>query len=290
MRNYQLPAQFFGVEHMALLDHIVPATVLNLPGLASQPQIREVSLEPLPGGWRVRAGAGIIATFSPKEAAAFPALQRLRRAGMVPTTWAICEIVDQQIKIGIHVGPSEWLVPVNTVPTQAEILDGGQPAAVDTSRGDLPADFATHTPACQLVVRVDKHGPDLVASTEEHVLGPLSAPADFPALAAALDARPHHAVLARAYYANGCLAVDVPTDKNTPRFRPAPPPLPDAGAWPPRPQATPEIWDITVDSSAFLSPTPSARPISSPLPPAPEAPRNTFGPFPALYHAPPEQD
>ncbi|MDD7581432.1 hypothetical protein ACEE23_03605 [Corynebacterium sp. 32222D000AT] len=291
MRNYHLPAQFLGVEHLALLDHLIPAAVLSLPGLAHEPQVLEVSLEPLPTGWRVRAAVGIIATITAEEAVAFPSLERLRRAGLVPTTWAQCEIADGQVEVGIHLGPDEWLVPVNTVPAQAALLDGGQPAAVDTSRGDLPDDFAARSRACQLIVRVDRQAAELIASTEDHVLGTIGAPADYPALTAALDAAGDRSVCARAYVADGSIAVDVPADAEALRFRPVPPALPDAQAWPARPQPVPQVWDVTLDCAAFPLPTPGGRPVLGPdAPDEEEVPRSAFGPFPKLHHDPPAQD
>ncbi|WJY89453.1 hypothetical protein [Corynebacterium confusum] len=291
MRNYHLPAQFLGVEHLALLDHITAAPVLSLPGLAHEPQVLEVSLEPLPAGWRVRASVGIIATIAADEAAAFPGLDRLRRAGLIPTTWAQCEIADRAVEVGIHLGPNEWLVPVNTVPAQTVIVDGGQPAVVDTSRGDLPDDYAAYIHACQLIVRVDKKAAELIVSTEDNVLGTIGTPADYPALTAALDAAGTRTVCARAYVADGSIAVDVPADAESLRFRPAPPALPDASAWPARPQPLTQTWDVTLDCAAFPLPTPGGRPVVGPdAPGEEEAPSSAFGPFPKLHHDPPEQD
>ncbi|OFS23537.1 hypothetical protein [Corynebacterium sp. HMSC04H06] len=291
MRIYHLPAQFLGVEHLALLDHITAAPVLSLPGLAHEPQVLEVSLEPLPAGWRVRASVGIIATIAADEAAAFPSLDRLRRAGLVPTTWAQCEIAEHQVEVGIYLGPDEWLVPVNTVPAQAVIVEGGQPAAVDTSRGDLPDDYAARSHACQLIVRAGKQAGELIVSTEDHVLGAIGAPADYPALTAALDAAGTRTVCARAYVADGSIAVDVPADAESLRFRPTPPALPDASAWPARPQPVPQVWDVTLDCAAFPRPTPGGRPVIGPdHAEHDEAPSSTFGPFPKLHHDPPATD
>ncbi len=46
MVPYPLATSYFGVEHVAILEHVISGTVLSIPGVGSQPALIDVSLEP----------------------------------------------------------------------------------------------------------------------------------------------------------------------------------------------------------------------------------------------------
>ena len=96
MALYPLATSYFGVEHVAVLEHPVLGTALSIPGVAEHAALVDVSLEPdtYTNGWRVRSDFGFLGFLDEVEAAEYPALERLKASSAQPQTIATVEVVD----------------------------------------------------------------------------------------------------------------------------------------------------------------------------------------------------
>ena len=113
---YPLAKSYFGVTHVAVLEHVVHSVALSLPLLHKGPLALAVTLEPeaFSGGWRVRSEFGILGYLDAAETAEFPALQRVRASGFRVATDATVELVseDATIDVAVNLGLAPWMVPV----------------------------------------------------------------------------------------------------------------------------------------------------------------------------------
>ncbi|MHB2252924.1 hypothetical protein [Corynebacterium aurimucosum] len=274
MALYPLAPSYFGVEHVAVLEHVNFSTALSIPGLAQEPTLVAVSLLPDPttGGWLVHSDFGFLGSLDGEESAEYPALNRLRTTAMNPATHATVELVDGEVEIALALGLNPWMVPANNQPAGTALLNGGQGALVRVTEGELTAYQLRTMGTKQFFVTLVLLDDTVLATHDDLVLGPCAALSDAPALAAAFAAAAQSgaSLAARAYVAAGRIAVDLPIDPEA-LFAPAVPPLPldpDKPAIPPmlNPNAD---WEFT---------TP-AEPLASPLPAGPRAfasPKDTF--------------
>lgn len=280
MALYPLAPSYFGVEHVAILEHVNLSTALSIPGLAQQPALVDVSLLPDPttGGWRVRSDFGFLGALDGEESAEYPALNRLRTAAITPTTQATVEIVDKEVEVAVALGLDPWMLPTNNQPANSALLSGGYGALVRVAEGELTAHQLRAMGTEQLFVTLVLLDGTVLATHDNLVLGPCAELSDTPALAAAFAAATQSgaSLAARAYVAAGRIAVDLPLDPTDPThsaelFAPAVPPLPldpDNPAVPP-----------ALDPDADWEFTAPADPLASPLPAGPRAfasPKDTF--------------
>ncbi|WP_246822317.1 hypothetical protein [Corynebacterium sp. HMSC068G04] len=276
MALYPLAPSYFGVEHVAILEHLSLGTALSIPGLAQQPALVDVSLLPDPttGGWRVRSDFGFLGALDGEESAEYPALNRLRTAAMTPTTQATVEIVDGEVEVAVALGLDPWMIPATNQPAGTALLSGGQGALVRVAEGELTAHQLREMGTEQLIVTLALLDDTVLATHDNLVLGPCAELSDVPALAAAFAAASQSGVslAARAYAAGGRIAVDLPLDPADSAdpaelFAPAVPPLPldpDKPAIPPAldPDAD---WEFTTPADPLASPLPTgSRAFTSP--------------------------
>ena len=270
MALYPLAPSYFGVEHVAILEHVNFSTALSIPGLAHQPALVGVSLLPDPatGGWRVRSDFGFLGALDGEESAEYPALNRLRSAAMTPTTQATVEIIDGEVEVAVALGLDPWMIPANNQPAGTALLSGGYGALVRVAEGELTSHQLRGMGTEQLFVTLVLLDGTVLATHDNLVLGPCAELSDTPALAAAFAAASQSGVslAARAYTAAGRIAVDLPLDPAE-LFSPAVPPLPldpDNPAIPPAldPDAD---WEFTTPADPLASPLPSgSRTFTSP--------------------------
>ncbi|OFN75587.1 hypothetical protein HMPREF2537_11145 [Corynebacterium sp. HMSC074E01] len=274
MALYPLAPSYFGVEHVAVLEHVNFSTALSIPGLAHQPALVGVSLLPDPatGGWRVRSDFGFLGALDGEESAEYPALNRLRSAAMTPTTQATVEIIDGEVEVAVALGLDPWMIPANNQPAGTALLNGGQGALVRVAEGELTAYQLRTMGTEQFFVTLVLLDDTVLATHDNLVLGPCAGLSDAPALAAAFAAATQSgaSLAARAYAAAGRIAVDLPIDPAE-LFAPAVPPLPID----PNKPAIPPVLNPNADWE-FTAP---ADPLASPLPAGPRAfasPKDTF--------------
>lgn len=274
MALYPLAPSYFGVEHVAILEHVNLSTALSIPGLAQQPALVDVSLLPDPttGGWRVRSDFGFLGALDGEESTEYPALNRLRTAAMNPATHATVEIIDGEVEIAVALGLDPWMIPVNNQPAGTALLSGGYGALVLLAEGELTAHQLREMGTEQLFVTLMLHDDTVLATHDNLVLGPCAELSDAPALAAAFAASSESGVslAARAFVAAGRIGVDLPIDSAA-LFAPAVPPLPLDSSTPAIPPA--------LDPNADWEFTAPADPLASPLPRGPRAlssPKGTF--------------
>lgn len=274
MALYPLAPSYFGVEHVAVLEHVNFSTALSIPGLAQEPALVDVSLLPDPttGGWRVHSDFGFLGSLDGEESAEYPALNRLRMAAMNPATHATVDIVDGEVEIALALGLDPWMVPANNQPAGTALLSGGQGALVRVAEGELTAYQLRTMGTEQLFVTLVLLDDTVLAAHDNLVLGPCAELSDAPALAAAFAAATQSgaSLAARAYAGAGRIAVDLPIDPAE-LFAPAVPPLP----LDPNKPAIPPVLNPNADWE-FTTP---ADPLASPLPTGPRAfasPKDTF--------------
>ncbi|WP_339017424.1 hypothetical protein R3O64_05060 [Corynebacterium hesseae] len=274
MALYPLAPSYFGVEHVAVLEHVNFSTALSIPGLAQEPALVDVSLLPDPttGGWRVHSDFGFLGSLDGAESAEYPALNRLRTAAMNPATHATVDIVDGEVEIALALGLDPWMVPANNQPAGTALLSGGQGALVRVAEGELTAYQLRTMGTEQFFVTLVLLDDTVLATHNNLVLGPCAELSDAPALAAAFAAatQTSASLAARAYAGAGRIAVDFPIDPEA-LFAPAVPPLPID----PNKPAIPPVLNPNADWE-FTAP---ADPLTSPLPAGPRAftsPKDTF--------------
>lgn len=278
MVPYPLATSYFGVEHVAILEHVISGTVLSIPGVGSQPALIDVSLEPdtYSNGWRVRSEFGLIGFLDEVEAAEYPDLHRLKASQATPQTVATIGIIDGELEVAVSLGLWPWMVPVNDQPAESALLAGGHGAVVDPAAGDLTESQLSHLDTQQFFVTLKIIDDAVVASCGDTVVGPCGVLSQLPGLRAAYAAAQEAGTVlaARAYSGGGMIAVDTPAEDATEAelFSPAVPPLrvpsgrtalPDATSRPATP-APPEEWEFALDSADISSDLPpgSRRPVS----------------------------
>lgn len=216
MQPYPLPAAHLGVEHVTILDHVVTGTVLSIPRLNEQALQMEVTLEadPLNHMWKVRSPFGIIGFLDADESAEFPDLDRVLASHLTPVTWATVEIVDNDIEVAVHLGLNVWQVPRNNQPVGSVLLSGSRGYLIDTLASEDVDDFQWNAMGtCQLIVALHIVGDHIVASVDDVVLGSVLKSDALPHVKNVLaQASEQGAVVcARAYVAQGSMAVDLPS-------------------------------------------------------------------------------
>lgn len=272
MPQYPLATSYFGVEHAVVLEHTLAHAALTIPGISSGPVEVAVVLQPRAqmGGWRIVSDFGTLGILTADEAADFPALDTLRSAHFDPTTIATVEIVDSELEIAVMLGLNPWMLPQNSQPAGAALINGGFGATVDLSSGDSPS---LAEPAAW-IVSISQLDDALVASTDNHVLGSFGTAESLPHIATICNtaARQCASLCARAYTADGRLAVDLPLPDSQVPFAPAIPPLPQPDKSEPQEQSS--DWAVDFDDTDFSEAMPSGkRTVTSPsnLQPAPTA-------------------
>ncbi|WP_411703128.1 hypothetical protein [Corynebacterium sp. LaCa142] len=279
MVPYPLATSYFGVEHVAILEHVISGTVLSIPGVGNKPALIDVSLEPdtYSNGWRVRSDFGFIGFLDAVEAAEYPDLHRLKPSQATPQTVATVGIVDGELEVALSLGLWPWLLPVNDQPPESALLNGGHGAVVDPAAGDLTDSQLSHLDTQQFFVTLKVIDDAVVASCGDTVLGPCGALSQLPGLRTAYAAAQESgtALAARAYSGGGMIAVDVPAvdATDTELFAAAVPPLrvpsgrtalPGGSTSRPTTPAPPEEWEFALESSDIIGdlPTGSRRPVS----------------------------
>ena len=286
MSMYPLAKSYFGVTHVAVLEHVVHSVALSLPLLHKGPLALAVTLEPeaFSGGWRVRSEFGILGYLDAAETAEFPALQRVRASGFRVATDATVELVseDATIDVAVNLGLAPWMVPVNEQPAGSVLLQGGLGLLIDTATGQLNESQLSRLITQQIFVSLHLVEGDIVAATPGFVLGRVCTTQQQPHLGAILErgSAQDAAIAARAYCADGRIAVDVPEVGATECFSPAVPALrvpPEAPAIPPavEPVAT-QAWETGLEAADFHAGLPRgakkiARLVTLAAQPAPEA-------------------
>lgn len=262
MALYPLAPSYFGVEHVAVLDHVNLGTALSIPGLATAPTLIDVSLIPDPTsrGWRIRSPFGFIGALDAEESADYPSLARLRAAGLSPSTHATVEVGEGDVEVAVALGLDPWMIPSTNQPEGSALLAGGHGALVDVSAGQLTAHQLRGMGTQQLIVSLISLDDTVLATHGNLVLGPCASLADSPVLASAVEAAASSgvALAARAFAAAGRIAVDLP-DSADALFSPAVPPLPLSSEHPAIPPALDLTadWDVTTPADPLVSPLPT---------------------------------
>ncbi|MDK4336920.1 hypothetical protein [Corynebacterium accolens] len=279
MVPYPLATSYFGVEHVAILEHVISGTVLSIPGVGSQPALIDVSLEPdtYSNGWRVRSEFGFIGFLDEVEAAEYPDLHRLKASQATPQTVATVGIVDGELEVAVSLGLWPWMVPVNDQPAESALLAGGHGAVIDSAAGDLTDEQLSHLETQQFFVTLKVIDDAVVASCGDTVVGPCGVLSQLPGLRAAYAAAQEAGTVlaARAYSGGGMIAVDTPAEDatDTELFSPTVPPLrvpsgrtalPSTTTSRPTTPAQPEGWEFALESADIAGdlPTGSQRPVS----------------------------
>ncbi|MCT2187371.1 hypothetical protein RAE07_07940 [Corynebacterium kefirresidentii] len=303
MALYPLATSYFGVEHVAVLEHPVLGTALSIPGVAEHAALVDVSLEPdtYTNGWRIRSDFGFLGFLDEVEAAEYPALERLKNSFAQPQTSATVEVVDGKVEVAVSLGMWPWMVPVNDQPQGTALLAGGRGVLIDVAAGDLSSPQLQCMGTQQFFVTLEDLSGTAVATCDDMVLGPCGDIASLPGLRAAFEAASASGagLSARAYTSHGMLAVDIPADTATTEeiFSPAVPPLRVPAPQPAIPAAAPasmptqpEVWDHTVSGETIVTalPTGSRRPQGPHAQPAaPAAPSQTASPQQTAHSATP---
>lgn len=279
MVPYPLATSYFGVEHVAILEHVISGTVLSIPGVGSQPALIDVSLEPdtYSNGWRVRSEFGFIGFLDEVEAAEYPDLHRLKASQATPQTVATVDIIDGELEVAVSLGLWPWMVPVNDQPAESALLAGGHGAVIDSAAGDLTDEQLSHLETQQFFVTLKVIDDAVVASCGDTVVGPCGVLSQLPGLRAAYAAAQEAGTVlaARAYSGGGMIAVDIPAEDatDTELFSPTVPPLrvqsgrtalPSTTTSRPTTPAQPEGWEFALESADIAGdlPTGSRRPVS----------------------------
>ncbi|MDU7103366.1 MAG: hypothetical protein E6332_08785, partial [Corynebacterium sp.] len=173
MALYPLATSYFGVEHVAVLEHPVLGTALSIPGVAKHAALVNVSLEPdtYTNGWRVRSDFGFLGFLDEVEAAEYPALERLKASSAQPQTIATVEVVDGQVEVAVSLGLWPWMVPVNDQPQGTALLSGGRGVLIDAAAGDLSPAQLEQMGTQQFFVTLDDLAGTAVATCDDTVLG-----------------------------------------------------------------------------------------------------------------------
>ena len=305
MALYPLATSYFGVEHVAVLEHPVLGTALSIPGVGEHAALVDVSLDPdtYTNGWRIRSDFGFFGFLDEAEAAEYPALERLKNSFAQPQTIATVEVVDSEVEIAVSLGLWPWMVPVNDQPQGTALLTGGRGVLIDAAAGDLSSSQLQRMGTQQFFVTLEDLSGTAVATCDDMVLGPCGDIASLPGLRAAFEAASASGagLSARAYTSHGMLAVDLPGNAATAEeiFSPAVPPLRVSAPQPAIPAAAPatvptqpEVWDHTLSAETIVTALPagSRRPQGPHVQPAaPAEPSQSASPQRSAESAPPPQ-
>ncbi|MGO2611744.1 hypothetical protein [Corynebacterium flavescens] len=263
MALYPLASSYFGVEHLAILDHPLLNAALDIPGLAQGPVSLEAQLEPdsLSKGWRIRCAFGCIGYLDELEAAEFPQLARVRASGLQPATVATVEIVEGELEVGVSLGLGPWQVPHNDQPSGSTLLNGGMGHLIDTSVGDLSPQQLKAMGTEQMIVTLDSVDGDLLATAEGYVIGLIPGGRDLQEVAEMVqraEGTPEF-FAARAYCAGGRIGVDLPLP-GAELFAPSIPalrvPSERAAISAPAVEGQPEVWEVSLPAADFAASLP----------------------------------
>lgn len=254
MQHYPLARNYCGVEHAAVLEHIVAATALKIPHLADGPTLIDVTLETnnLTRGWNIRCPLGYLGALDAEESQDFPDLEQLRT--MHVTTTATVEIVDGMLDIAVNLGLGPWQVPRNNAGGPVLAPGMGVLLATDTTH-DVSAEQLTQMDTCSFFVSLTLMGETFVASAEDCVLGTAPAPAHVSDLLRRA-AEGGQTLFARAYAADGLIAVDVPEPGSAEFFEPPVPALAPRARIIPEPPAADGTWQALIQPADAASPVP----------------------------------
>ena len=250
MPDYPLPANHLGVEHLAVLDFVCLSTTLSLPAPTQVPVT--LNVDHRTGGWRVRSLFGTLGWLTAEEAAEYPDLDRLRAAGMTASTTAEVHLDE----VAVNLGLAPWHIARNDQPENTVLLAGGVPAAIDTSMtSDVQQSQIEALGTACVFVEFHHIGDDIVVTVDDAVFGLLGPAADFELLVQLLA---QTSVSARAYVAEGLVAVDLPADPHQ-LFAPNVPKLNADVAAPIFPSSLPAAGDVpeevlSFDPSDYLEP------------------------------------
>ena len=233
-----------------MLDFVCLSTTLSLPAPTQVPVT--LNVDHRTGGWRVRSLFGTLGWLTAEEAAEYPDLDRLRAAGMTASTTAEVHLDE----VAVNLGLAPWHIARNDQPENTVLLAGGVPAAIDTSMTSdvLQSQIEALGTAC-VFVEFHHIGDDIVVTVDDAVFGLLGPAADFELLVQLLA---QTSVSARAYVAEGLVAVDLPADPHQ-LFAPSVPKLNAAVAAPIFPSSLPAAGDapeevLSFDPSDYLEP------------------------------------
>ncbi|MDO5032043.1 hypothetical protein [Corynebacterium sp.] len=270
MQRYPLATQHMGVEYVTVLDHVVLSTLLRLPGLREEPLSFDVTVEPHGEGWRLRSDWGFIGYLDAEESAEFPELARLRGSGVQPVTLATVEMLPEgSLDVAVLLGLGPWMVAHNDMPEESVLLRGGVGAPVDLASGELTQAQVEAMGTEQLFVSLHLLD-DAIIATADLALGQVRVPEGIaPQLSALLSqaASRGASVVARAYAADGRVAVDLPTFEDPAVFTE---PVPRLSVPAPAPAIPPvevpsETWETGLAGDVVAAPAPSGtRSIASP--------------------------
>ena len=210
MALYPLATSYFGVEHVAVLEHPVLGTALSIPGVAEHAALVDVSLEPdtYTNGWRIRSDFGFLGFLDEVEAAEYPALERLKNSFAQPQTSATVEVVDGKVEVAVSLGLWPWMVPVNDQPQGTALLAGGRGVLIDVAAGDLSSPQLQRMGTQQFFVTLEDLSGTAVATCDDMVLGPCGDIASLPGLRAAFG-------LAEGGLKTACITKLFPTRSHT---------------------------------------------------------------------------
>ena len=274
MALYPLATSYFGVEHVAVLEHPVLGTALSIPGVAKHAALVDVSLEPdtYTNGWRVRSDFGFLGFLDEVEAAEYPALERLKASSAQPQTIATVEVVDGEVEVAVSLGLWPWMVPVNDQTQGTALLSGGQGVLIDAAAGDLSPAQLESMGTQQFFVTLEDLAGTAVATCDDMVLGPIGDIPAFPGLRAAFAAASGSGAgfPPAPTRATACLpSISPPMRLPRRALLPAVPPLRVPAPQPAIPAnapvaapAQPEVWEHTLSAEAVVTalPTGSRRP------------------------------
>lgn len=245
MSDYPLPAHHLGVEHLAVLDYVCLSTTLTLPAQTQIPVTLEADNRT--GGWRVRSMFGTVGWLTSEEAAEFPDMERLRSAGMTASTTAVVDLDD----VAVNIGLAPWHIARNDQPEGTVLLAGGVAAGLDTSTSwDVQSTQIEALGTASVFVQFHHIGENIVVTVDDAVLGLLGPAADYGVLAQLLAQAP---IAARAYIAQGLVAVDLPGDPDN-LFAPSVPALPSLFDAPLLPTTLPPAGDNVEDEVLIFDP------------------------------------
>lgn len=250
MQSYPLASSYFGVRHAAVLEHPCTAVALGIPQLDDAPVALDAHLRPdhRSGGWHVVTPVGVIGWLDAHEAAEFPQLEQVRRRGLAPAVTVTVELVDGVVEVAVGLGLAPWQVPANDV--AVPVLSGGLGQLIDTqASADVTEADLRGLGTRQILVTLEPMDGAVLALADARVLGTISSPA----LARLCSA--YGPLAARAYCADGQVAVDLPVldgDRVPAQELPA---LGDEALWPKKAELSPE-WDFTPTEEIGLKSVP----------------------------------
>ncbi|WP_273368355.1 hypothetical protein [Corynebacterium massiliense] len=267
MQSYPLASSYFGVRHAAVLEHPCTAVALGIPQLADAPVALDAHLRPdhRSGGWHVVTPVGVVGWLDAGEAAEFPQLELVRRRGLAPAVPVTVELVDDVVEVAVGLGLAPWQVPVNDV--AVPVLSGGLGQLIDTqASADVTEADLRGVGTRQILVTLEPMGGAVLALADDRVIGTISSPA----LSRLCEVS--GPLAARAYCADGQVAVDLPALDGGNVAAQEVPALGGEPLWPKKAELRPE-WDFTPTEDVGLKSVP-------------QGPRHGLGPGSVSYVEP----